>query len=97
MAEVYPTEFLNLAQYSPAICPSPLPDFHAFPELSGAQLGCWGTLGPGALPVLRKFTGHCWWIAGCLLVRKVLESLEISGDVGNVAPSDADLGLPDEL
>jgi len=24
---VYPTEFLNLAQYSPAICPSPLPEF----------------------------------------------------------------------
>lgn len=30
---VYPTDFLHLAQYSPAICPSPLPDFHAFPEL----------------------------------------------------------------
>jgi hypothetical protein len=37
MAEVYPTDFLHLAQYSPAICPSPLPDFHAFPELTGVQ------------------------------------------------------------
>lgn len=30
---VYPTEFLNLAQYSPAICPSPIPDFQNFTDL----------------------------------------------------------------